>query len=442
MKKVLKTVLVSSGFGALFLSASAQTQRAPDTLTNATLQACVQYALKHYPLVQQALLDEQITDRQIKGKLADWYPQIGVAGSYQNDFQLPQVAFAGQAVTSGTYNNSAVAATLSQTLFNRDVLLASQTKKDVMTNIKQTTVSDKIDVTVNVSKAWYDVLLTEKEIEVLDDDVVRLERNLKDTYNQYQGGLVDKTDYKRAMISLNNSKAERKSDQESLKAKFATLKQLMGYMSPDSLHLVYDSAEMESEVYMDTLVTIDYSKRIEFQQLATQKRLQQADVKYERWAYIPTVTAGAGYSLNYFNPRFSNLYSNNYPQSYAGLNVSIPIFQGTKRVQNIRIAELQLTRLDWDMINLQTTISTQYAQALANYKAYLNNYYVERDNLGLAREVFNTIELQYRSGIKAYLDLITSETDLRTAQVNYSNALYQVLSSKLDVEKALGTIQY
>jgi len=442
MKKVLQRVLISSGFGAIFLSASAQPQQAADTLTSATLQACVQYALKHYPLVQQALLDEQITDRQIKGKLADWYPQIGIVGNYQNDFQLPIVAFAGQYVNSGTYNNSAVAASLTQNIFNRDVLLAAKTKKDVMTNIKQTTVTDKIDVTVNVSKAWYDVLLTEKEIEVLDDDVVRLERNLKDTYNQYQGGLVDKTDYKRAMISLNNSKAERKADQESLKAKFATLKQLMGYTTPDSLHLVYDSAEMESEVYMDTLATIDYSKRIEFQQLTTQKRLQQADVQYEKWAYIPTVSAGAGYSLNYLNPRFSNLYSNNFPTSYAGLNVSIPIFQGTKRVQNIRIAELQLTRLDWDMINLQTTISTQYAQALANYKAYLNNYYVERDNLGLARDVFNTIELQYRSGIKAYLDLITSETDLRTAQVNYSNALYQVLSSKLDVEKALGTIQY
>ena len=442
MKKVLTRVLISIGFGAIFLSARAQTQKVPDTLTNATLQACVQYALKHYPLVQQALLDEQITDRQIKGKLADWYPQIGVVGTYTNYFQVPEVSFNGNAVPSGTYNNSAVQASLTQTIFNRDVLLAAQTKKDVMTNIKQTTVYDKIDVTVNVSKAWYDVLLTEKQIEVLDDDVVRLERNLKDTYNQYQGGLVDKTDYKRAMISLNNSKAERKNDQETLKAKFALLKQLMGYMAPDSLHLVYDSAEMESEVFMDTLVVVDYSKRIEFQQLTTQKRLQQADVKYEKWAYIPTVSAGAGYSLNYFNPEFGNLYRNNFPQSYAGLNVNIPIFQGTKRVQNIRIAELQLTRLDWDIINLQTAISTQYAQAMANYKANLNNYYVERDNFGLARDVFNTIELQYRSGIKAYLDLITSETDLRTAQVNYSNALYQVLSSKLDVEKALGTIKY
>jgi outer membrane protein len=240
---------------------------------------------------------------------------------------------------------------------------------------------------------------------------------------------------------LNNSKAERKSDQEALKAKFATLKQLMGYTAPDSLHLVYDSAEMESEVYIDTLATVDYSKRIEFQQLSTQKRLQQADVQYEKWSYIPTVTANAGYSLNYLNPEFKNLYNNNFPISFAGLNVNIPIFQGTKRTQNIRIAELQLTRLDWDIVNLQTAITTQYAQALANYKAYLNNYYVQRDNLSLARDVFNTIELQYRSGIKAYLDLITSETDLRTAQVNYSNALYQVLSSKLDVEKALGVIK-
>ena len=444
MKKVLQRVFISSGFSLIVLGASAQAQqaqKAPDTLTNATLDACVQYALKHYPLMQQALLDEQITDRQIKGKLADWYPQIGLNASYTDYFQLPRIAFSGQYVQSGTYNNSSVAFGLTQNIFTRDVLLASRTKNDVMTNIKQTTETDKIAVTVNVSKAFYDVLLTEEQIKVLNDDIVRLERNLKDTYSQYQGGLVDKTDYKRATISLNNSKAEQKNDQETLKAKYAVLKQLMGYTSQDSLELVYDSAQMESEVYIDTMAVVDYSKRIEYQQLMTQKRLQEADVKYEKWAYIPTVAANAGYSLNYLNPRFGDLYKDNLPQSFAGLTVSVPIFQGTKRTQNIRIAELQLTRIDWDVINLQTTISTQYAEAMANYKAFLNNYYVERENLGLARDVFNTIELQYRSGIKAYLDLITSETDLRTAEVNYSNALYQVLSSKLDVEQALGIIK-
>jgi len=437
----MKRLFIGSGFSLLVLFTSAQ-KPVQDTLANATLQACVQYALKHYPLVQQALLDELITDRQIKSKLADWYPQLNLNANYQNNFQLPSVAFNGATVHSGTYNTSTVGFALTQNLFTRDVLIALKTKGDVMTNIRQQTVSDKIDVAVNVSKAFYDVLLTKKQIDVLNDDIVRLERNYKDAYNQYRGGLVDKTDYKRATITLNNSKAELKTNEEALKAKYQVLKQLMGYTGTDSIHLVYDSARMESEVFIDTLQALDYTKRIEYQQLMTQKRLQQADVKYQKWAYIPTVTAGAGYNLNYLNSRFGPLYSNNFPNSYAGLQVAFPIFQGTKRQQNIRIAELQLTRIDWDIVNLQATISTQYAQALAVYKSNLNNYYVLRENRDLARDVFNTIDLQYRSGVKAYLELITAETDLRTAESNYSDALYQALSSKLDVQKALGTITY
>jgi outer membrane protein len=441
MKKIFYLVFVSGGFSLVSLIASAQ--KSPDTLlTDATLQACVQYALQHYPLIQQALLDEQITDRQIKSKLADWYPQVGLNASYQNNFQLQRIAFNGGYVASGTYNTSTVGLGVNQTLFNRDVLLASQTKNDVRTQIRQLTVSDKIDVAVNVSKAFYDVLLTEKQIEVLIDDITRLERNLRDTYNQYQGGLVDKTDYKRATITLNNSKAQRKTNEETLKAKYAVLLQLMGYTRKDSVRLSYDSTQMESEVLIDTTLTIDYSKRIEYQSLLTQKRLQQADVKYNKWAYIPELSAVGGYNFNYLSSRFSKLYTDNLPNSFAGVQLSFPIFQGTKRTQNIRIAELQLTRIDWDMVNLQNSINTQYAQALATYKSNLNNYYVLKENLSLARDVFNTIELQYRSGIKAYLELITAETDLRNAQSNYSDALYQVLSSKLDVEKALGIVKY
>ncbi len=444
MKKAFRFLFISTGLSVLVLFAGAQKApdpKSPDTLSIATLDACVQYALKHYPLYQQALLDEQITERQIKGRLADWYPQLGVDANYNNFFQLQQIAFNGGYVQSGTYNQSLVTLGLSQTLFNRDVLLAARTKKDVMTNIRQTTETDKIDITVNVSKAFYDVLLTEKQIEVLNDDIVRLERNLKDSYNQYRGGLVDKTDYKRATISLNNSRAEKKTNEEALKARYATLKQLMGYMRPDSLRLVYDSTQMESEVFIDTTMGVDYTKRIEYQQLMTQKRLQIAEVKYNKWAYFPTVTANAAYNLDYMHNEFSKLYENNIPYSYAGVTVSLPIFQGTKRTQNIRIAELQLTRLDWDISNLQNTINTQYVQALATYKSDLNNYYVLRENRDLAREVYNTIKLQYNSGVKAYLELITAETDLRTAETNYSNALYEVLSSKLDVEKALGLIK-
>ena len=461
MKKIFYVVFVSSGFIVLSLlgnanAANAQTgnanatsaqangtQKASDTLfPGATLQACVQYALKHYPLAQQAALDEQITDRQVLVKLADWYPQVGLNASYQYNFQLPKAYFNGNYTNSGTTNTSTAGLGLTQNLFNRDVLLASRTKNDVRAQSRLSTVSNKIDITVNVSKAFYDVLLTQQQIQVLNDDIERLSRNLKDAYNQYQGGLVDKTDYKRATISLNNSKAEKKNNQELLIAKYAVLKQLLGYTGKEMLTLSYDSVQMESEISIDTTEAVDYNKRVEFQSLVIQKRLQQAELKYNKWSYLPNVSAVGAYNLNFLNNQFSQLYKRDFPNSYAGLQVSLPIFQGTKRVQNIRIAELQLTRADWDITAQQSAINSQYEQSMAAYKSYLNNYFILRDNLQLAREVYNTIELQYRSGIKTYLDLITAETDLRTAQFSYSNALFQVLSSKLDVQKALGTIQY
>jgi outer membrane protein TolC len=71
----------------------------------------------------------------------------------------------------------------------------------------------------------------------------------------------------------------------------------------------------------------------------------------------------------------------------------------------------------------------------------MNNYLVLKENMDLANDVYNIIDLQYKEGIKTYLEVIVAQSDLRTAQLNYFNALFEVLSSKIDVDRALGLIQ-
>jgi outer membrane protein len=407
-----------------------------------TLQECVQFALKHQPTLQQTLLDEQIIEAQIKGRLADWYPQLNLAFNYQHNFQLPTSFFAGNKVNIGTRNTSLAGVSLSQNIFNRDVLLASRTATDVRTQARQNTVAGKIDIAVNVSKAFYDVLLSTEQVKVYDEDIVRLERSLRDAYNQYQGGIVDKIDYKRATISLNNARAEKRTNEEQIKGKLAFLKEQMGFPDSTQLTLVYDSATMEREIVVDTLSGVDYHQRIEFQLLESQQRLQQANVRYARMAYLPELSGFGSYNGNFLSNNFSQLYRAMYPQSFAGIQLSLPIFQGNKRIYAIREASLQLKRIDYDIQAVRNNINTQYEQALASYKSYLADYYALKENLALATEVYNTIQIQYKQGIKTYLEVVTAEADLRTSQVNYTNALYQVLISKLDVQRATGTIKY
>ncbi len=173
-----------------------------------------------------------------------------------------------------------------------------------------------------------------------------------------------------------------------------------------------------------------------------QKSLLKANLQYNKWGFLPTVSAFGNYNIAYLNENFKDLYGYSFPNSYAGLSVSIPIFQGFKRIQLIRSAELQLQRNDWDFVSLTDSITNEYTTAITSYKAALYNYQLIKENVDIANEVYNTVQLQYKAGIKTYLDVIIAESDLRTAQVNYTNALYDLLTSKLDVEKALGNIQY
>src|SRR5207342_3405646 len=105
-------------------------------------------------------------------------------------------------------------------------------------------------------------------------------------------------------------------------------------------------------------------------------------------------------------------------------------------------AQLQIDRLNYNFTSLQDSIRTQYIVALSSYKSNLNNFFEQRENLNLAKEVYRVIQLQYRSGIKTYLDVVVANNDLFTAQVNYTNAIFQVLSDRIDVERALGTLKY
>jgi outer membrane protein len=417
-------------------------QARDSVLENATMQNCVQYALTHQPRIQQSILDEEITERQIKGKLADWYPQINLNYSYQHNFHVQTAVIGGNPIKLGVNNTSSIQFGVTQNIFDRDVLLASHSAEDVRTQVKQVTTSNRIDVVINVSKAFYDVLLTQKQIDLLNDDIVRLERSLKDAYNQYKGGIVDKTDYKRATISLNNAHALKRQQEELLKSKYAFLKEQMGYANESPLDLKYDSSKMESEAYIDTTQNINYESRIEYQLLQTQKKLQQDNLKYYKWSYIPSLSAYGNYNLNFQNDQASKLYSQNYPNSYAGLALSFPIFQGSKRIHEVKQAELELKRVDYDLIALKNAVNTEYTQAMGAYKSSFTNYTVLKENLALAEDVYNTLQLQYKAGIKAYLEVIIAQSDLIQAQLTYTNALFNVLSSKLDVQRALGIVQY
>lgn len=415
-------------------------QSKQDTLpATLTLKQCIDYALRNQPAVRQAGIDEAINERDIRIGLSAWLPQINSANSADHYFKGSPVTSTG-GTPSNINNISILGVQASQVIYNNDVLLASRASKYSRDFYRQNTVNANINVVSEVSKAFFDVLLSQRQLDIIKEDIVRLQRSLKDAYARYQAGVVDKTDYKQATISLNNAIATRKQTEEAVKSKTAYLKQQMGLPAERTLSLQYDSTRYEREAVIDTNQMLNYTNRVEYQMLQTQRNLDELNVNYYKYGFLPSLSAVGAYNLDYFSNKTSDLYNQSVPSAYAGLTLSIPIFTGTKRLQNVAKARLQVDRADLDLLASRYSINTEYTQALADYKSNYTNWQLLKQNVDLAKDVYNVVSLQYREGIKTYLDVIVAQSDLRTAELNYYNALFQLLSSKIDLEKALGTL--
>ena len=422
----------------------AQTVTQEKPLTNATLQQVIDYALGNKPSIQQSLIDEEIGERDIKSALSGWLPQINGNGTFNHNFKQQTTVLTTNGVSSfltfGAKNTSSFVLQADQQFLNAGLIQASKTAKYFRQQYKQNTENTRINTVVDVSKGFYDILTSKEQLNIINENIARIQKQLKDAKAQYEAGLVDKTDYQRAQISLSNSQADRKRTEELLKYKYAYLKELIGYNSTQEFTLNYVSDEMEKGILLDTMQTLNYQNRVEYRLLETQRQLQKINTSYNKWSYSPTLSGFYNYGFNYQSQELGDLYNTTFPSSVLGLKLSVPIFLGGKRTQEIKKAQLQERRADLDLFNSKNQINSQYQGALATYKASLNDWKTARSNVELSRLVYNTIKLQYDEGIKTYLDLMTSETDLRTAQLNYLNSLYSLLSAKLDVQQALGTI--
>ena len=438
LNKLFTAILIAMVFG--YPSTTIAQEDTSGLPPRARLDDLIRFALDNRASVQQALLDEEIGEREIASALSGWYPQIAATGTYNYNVKIPTNVIGDQVIAFGQKHSSAVVFQADQQLLNPGLMQAAKAAKYIRQQNAQQTENSRINTVVEVSKAYYDILTSEEQLNIIQENLLRIERQLADAKARYETGIVDKTDYKRAEITLGNTKAEQKRVMELLQYKYAYLRELIGLDAAQPLSLSFDNTSVESELLLDTTQAVDYAKRIEYQQLQTLKQLQQVNTQYNKWTFLPSLSAFYNYAWDFRDNRFADLYGRDFPRSVFGLTLNIPIFQGTKRIQEIRKSQLQEARLDWDLINLRNQINTQYEMAMATYKANLNDWHTARQNVALAEEVYQTLKLQYDEGIKTYLDLMTAEADLRTAQINYLNASFAVLAGKLDVQRALGIV--
>jgi len=426
----------------------AQNNKSTDSVPSLNIDQCIAYGLQHHPNILQSGIAISIAKKTNQINLSGWIPQLNASGIIYHYFTLPTSFTENQAnpggplipVKAGLHNTATPQLTASETLFNPILLYDAKSAHLLVQQAQQASDSTKINIIASVSSAFYNLLLTLEQISVLTEDTARNSKNLRDTYHQYVGGIVDKTDYKEAYITLNNSKAQLKQQMLNVRPQYAILKQQIGYPPENNFNVSFDTVQMVKQIAMDTAQQLQYGKRIEYQMLETAKSLQEQNVNYYRYSFLPSASVLYSYDYEFENGNSADLFSQAYPYSYLGGSISIPLFTGFARIENLQRSKMQEEIIDLSVVNLKSVIYSQYSTALANYKSNLYDFYIMRDNVAMAKDVYDVVSLQYKQGIVPYLNVITAESDLISSEISYTNALFQVLLTKVDLDKAMGNI--
>jgi outer membrane protein TolC len=90
--------------------------------------------------------------------------------------------------------------------------------------------------------------------------------------------------------------------------------------------------------------------------------------------------------------------------------------------------------------NVEMAAQFESGTAGISFNNALKTLKISKRNMELARHVYDVAQKKFMQGVGSNLELITAESSLRESEVNYYNAVYDVLVARIDYQKATGTL--
>lgn len=437
-----------------------------------TVKEAVEYAKKHSVEVQNLLLDVQLQEEVNRQTTANAYPHLSARaganynpniavqsfpnfiaaatygvlqqegvknGSGQtivapNDFGLIQAQF-------GTKYTANVGLDFSQILFDGQVFVGLQARKTVIDWSKKNVEVTEETIKANVYKVYYQLVASKTQIGLLDANITRLQELQHNTNEMFKNGFAEKLDVDKVGVQIANLETEKKRVQNTILSGYLGLKMLMGMPMKEELVLKDTLSDAEIKSGVLEADNYKYEDRKEYQYAELTKKINEYNIKRYQLSQIPTVNLSSSYSKNAQRNKFDFFSKGDwFTFSNISLNISVPIFSGFYTRSKIDEARLNLRKTENMMSGMRLSIDNQVETARINFRTAIEAMDFQKQNMKLAEDVYNQTKKKYEAGLGSNTEITAAQTDLKGAQTNYINALYDAIIARIDYLRAIGKL--
>ena len=229
----------------------------------------------------------------------------------------------------------------------------------------------------------------------------------------------------------------------------SALKYNMGLQLTDRIALTDNVAELRKQIADFTPASFDPSQRIEAQLLETSIMLKTYDKKQRQAGYYPSIYTfanfGGGSQVNYVHQFFTKqdlgngqTASNWFDQAYVGFTIKIPIYDGGQKEASVKQAKIELQKAKNDLENFKNQSSLQVDAAKTTFATNLIEEQNAKETMRINNKIYTKTQTKYKEGVSSSFELIQTQQDQTSNLIRYYTAVKNVLTSRADLDKALG----
>ncbi|MBR7005170.1 MAG: TolC family protein [Bacteroidales bacterium] len=300
--------------------------------------------------------------------------------------------------------------------------------------------SSRLDMVTQVKQAFYAVLLAKEAFNVYKDVYENAVENFAQTEKRFKAEKASELEYTRAKSVVANAIPNVYNAESSIILALWQLKAVMGVdleRNIDVAGALGDySTQMFKDIHDNDDPSLEYNTNL--RQLEIQADQLASSVRMYKASYLPTLSAAFAYNMIAMTNDFKFSEYKWSPYSYVGLSLNIPIFTGGKRHFDVQQAKIQATELDLQRIDAERQLRIAIRQYLNTMETSMNSYNSASEAVGLAQKAYDIAAKSYKVGKSTITDMNDAQLTLTQASLQQSQAIYNFIVAKSNLEKTLG----
>ncbi|MDB4915985.1 MAG: outer rane efflux protein [Gemmatimonadetes bacterium] len=441
------------------LGSTVQAQPATSDTLRLSLGEAVSIAMRQSDEIGIAAAQTDIAEAQFGVARSSALPQLRFTSSYLKVYQSAR----GQAVGSvfnqpNTYTGNL---NLTQTIFQGGRLISATRAAD---DIRQATRYDereqRAQLTLVVQRAYLQVLFTDRIAQLQDQNLALASERLTQVEQFERAGRLARYDVLRARVERSNIEPQTIQARNDRELALVDLKRILNLPieQPVSLVTRIDSASAAGllAALQDTSVVAD---RASIRSAELNVAARRLGVSVARADFFPTLSVffQTGYQAFPLTglPTANGSLANDFctigtptatrcqnggwfSDRQAGVNVSMPVFDGFRVRSNVELAQAQTRLAELQLRQQREAVSVDVARARAELRRSSAVFAARQQNSAEADEAFRLATLRFSRGLSTQLEVSDSQLALLTARSTEARATYDLFLASADLARALG----